>query len=129
VNLGAGLRVRGQHKHAREQLTQALHIAHRLHAVALADLARTELVASGARPRRHALSGPDSLTPAELRTARLAAEGQTNREIAQALFVSTKTVEAQLSQAYSKLSIHSRRDIAVALSRVPASAGEPNIRG
>ncbi len=125
VNLGAGLRVRGQHAGAREQLTQALHIAHRLRAVALADRARTELVASGARPRRHALSGPDSLTPAELRTARMAAEGQTNREIAQSLFVSTKTVEAQLSQAYSKLSIHSRRDLAVALSRVPASAGEP----
>jgi DNA-binding CsgD family transcriptional regulator len=125
VNLGAGLRVRGQHKHAREQLTHALHIAHRLHGVALADLARTELVASGARPRRQALTGPDSLTPAELRTARMAAEGQTNREIAQALFVSAKTVEAQLSQTYSTLSIHSRRDLAVALSRGPAGAAEP----
>ena len=52
----------------------------------------------------------------------MAAEGQTNREIAQSLFVSTKTVEAQLSQAYSKLSIHSRRDLAVALSGVPAGA-------
>ena len=75
VNLGAGLRVRGQPEHAREQLTQALQIAHRLHALALAELARTELIASGARPRRQALSGPDALTPAELRTARMAAEG------------------------------------------------------
>ena len=129
VNLGAGLRVRGQPKHAREHLTQALHIAHRLHALALAELARTELIASGARPRRQALSGPDSLTPAELRTARMAAEGQTNREIAQSLFVSTKTVEAQLSQAYSKLSIHSRRDLATALTRAAAGTGKPNVRG
>ena len=125
VNLGAGLRGRGQPKHARELLTQALHVAHRLRAVALADRARTELIASGARPRRHALTGPDALTPAELRTARMAAEGQTNREIAQSLFVSTKTVEAQLSQAYAKLSIHSRRDLAVALSGVPAGARQP----
>jgi DNA-binding CsgD family transcriptional regulator len=128
VNLGTGLRIRGQRNHARETLTQALDIAHRLHAVALADLARTELVATGARPRRHALSGPDSLTPAELRTARMAAEGHTNREIAQSLFVSTKTIEAQLSQAYSKLSISSRRELAGALGRAPA-AGEPNVRG
>ncbi len=129
VNLGAGLRVRGHHKGARAQLVEALDIAHRLHAVALADLARTELVASGARPRRHGLSGPDSLTPAELRTARMAAEGQTNREIAQSLFVSAKTVEAQLSQAYSKLSIHSRRELATAPSRAPGGTGEPNVRG
>jgi len=129
VNLGAGLRVRGQRKPAREQLTQALQIAHRLRAVALEDRARSELVASGARPRRKALSGPDALTPAELRTARMVADGQTNREIAQALFISAKTVEAQLSQAYSKLSIHSRRELATALNRLPAETGEPNVRG
>jgi DNA-binding CsgD family transcriptional regulator len=97
--------------------------------VALADRARKELVASGARRRRHAMSGPDSLTPAELRTARMAADGQSNREIAQSLFVSTKTVEAQLSQAYSKLSIHSCRDLATALTRPPAGTGKPNARG
>jgi DNA-binding CsgD family transcriptional regulator len=127
VNLAAGLRVRGQHKDAREQLTQALEIASRLHAGALAHLARAELLATGARPRRHALTGPDSLTPAELRTARMAAGGQTNREIAQSLFVSTKTVESHLSQAYSKLAIHSRRELAGALGRAPA--GEANTTG
>ncbi len=79
------------------------------------DQARAELVATGARPRRDALSGPAALTPAELRTARMAVGGLTNREIAQALFVSAKTVEAQLSHAYAKLAIHSRSELAIAL--------------
>ncbi len=115
VNLGEGLRTRGQRAEARTVLAQARDLAHRCGAGALVQRAREELIASGARPRREALSGPDALTPAEARTARMAAEGLSNREIAQALFVSTKTVEAQLSQAYAKLSIHSRRELAGAL--------------
>ena len=46
----------------------------------------------------------------------MAAEGLSNREIAQALFVSTKTIEAQLSRAYAKLSIHGRSELADALA-------------
>ena len=117
MNLGEGLRVRGRRAEARQVLAQARDIAHDLGARALVRRARDELVASGARPRREALSGPDALTPAEARTARMAAEGLSNREIAQALFVSAKTVEAQLSQAYAKLSIHGRRELAGALGR------------
>jgi DNA-binding CsgD family transcriptional regulator len=115
VNLGAGLRPRGQLEPAREALSRALDIAYRLGAVALADRARAELVASGARPRRDALRGPGALTPAELRTAGMAAGGLTNREIAQALFVSAKTVEAQLSHAYAKLAIDGRSQLGAAL--------------
>lgn len=115
VNLGMGLRARGQREQAREPLSRALDIAHRCGAGALADQARAELVASGARPRRDAVSGPGALTPAEFRTARMAADGLTNREIAQALFVSAKTVEGQLSHAYAKLAIHSRAELVAAL--------------
>jgi DNA-binding CsgD family transcriptional regulator len=73
-------------------------------------------VAAGARPRREALSGPGALTPAELRTARMAAEGMTDREIAQGLFVSAKTVETHLSHAYAKLGIERRAELSAALS-------------
>ena len=117
VNLGAGLRTRGERDRARDPLSRGLDIAQRCGAPALQERARAELVATGARPRRRALSGPDSLTPAELRTARMAAEGLTNREIAQALFVSTKTVEWQLSHVYMKLDIHSRKELAGALKK------------
>jgi DNA-binding CsgD family transcriptional regulator len=57
----------------------------------------------------------DALTPSELRVARLAAEGCTNREVAQALFITTKTVADHLGSSYSKLSITSRDQLADAL--------------
>ena len=83
----------------------------------MAEHARAELHAAGARPRASALSGPESLTPSERRVADLAAEGQTNRDIAQALFVTPKTVEVHLSNAYRKLGIGSRRELEKALTR------------
>ena len=123
INLGEGLRTRGHRVEARSALTQAISIAGELGAGALSERARLELVATGARPRRTALSGPDALTPAERRTARMAAGGLSNREIAQALFVSAKTVEAQLSQAYAKLAIHSRQELHAALTRGRPDSG------
>jgi DNA-binding CsgD family transcriptional regulator len=125
VNLGAGLRVRGDREQARAPLTAALDTAHRLGAIALAERAHRELIATGARPRRRAQSGRDALTPAELRTARMASQGLTNHQIAQALFVSARTVEAQLHQAYTKLAIRNRaqlRDALTATERVTASS-------
>ena len=77
---------------------------------------RSELYASGARPRTAALTGVGALTASERRVATLAAGGQTNREIAQALFVTPKTVEVHLSNAYRKLDIRSRRELPAALS-------------
>jgi DNA-binding CsgD family transcriptional regulator len=89
-------------------LREGLDLARRCGASALVERAREELVTAGARPRRDALHGRDALTASELRTAQMAAEGRTNREIAQALFVSLRTVETHLTHTYQKLAIQSR---------------------
>lgn len=114
--LGAARRRSKQIDAAREPLRQALELASVCGADGLAEHVRTELRASGLRPRRDALSGPDALTPSERRVADRAASGDTNRDIAQALFVTPKTVEVHLSNAYRKLGIRSRRELAAALA-------------
>jgi DNA-binding NarL/FixJ family response regulator len=110
-DLGAALRRGGARREAREPLRAALDAATRLAAAGLAARARDELAASGARPRRAAQSGRDALTPAEVRVADLAARGLANREIAQALFLTVKTIETELGHAYAKLGIRSRREL------------------
>lgn len=115
VDHGAALRRAGQRSQAQESLRSGLDIAARCGATALADRAAEELVAAGGRPRRARLTGPGSLTASELRVARLAAGGATNREIAQALFISLRTVEIHLTHAYRKLGISSRQRLAAAL--------------
>jgi DNA-binding CsgD family transcriptional regulator len=115
VDLGAALRRAGRRSDSIVSLREGLSLAHECGASALAARAREELVTAGARPRRDALRGRDALTASELRTAELAAEGRTNREIAQALFVSLRTVETHLTHSYQKLSIHSREALASAL--------------
>ena len=82
----------------------------------IANQARVELTAAGAKPRRDAITGRDALTAGELRVARLAAEGLTNREIAQALFITTKTAKAHLGRVYRKLEITRRGQLANALT-------------
>jgi DNA-binding CsgD family transcriptional regulator len=94
--------------------------AHALGARPLADRARTELLATGARPRRLALQGTDALTPSELRVARLAATGLTNRQIAQQLFVTGATVDTHLRHVFQKLDVKARGDLAAALNHRPA---------
>ena len=76
------------------------------------------MIAAGAKPRRDAITGRDALTPAELRVARLAAKGLTNREIAQALFITTKTAKAHLNRVYRKLEISRRGQLGDALTAV-----------
>jgi len=114
--LGSTLRHARKPTDAREPLRRALEIAEVCSAAGLAAHVRSELHATGARPRTSALSGPGALTPSERRVADLAAEGQTNKAIAQALFVTPKTVEVHLSNAYRKLDISGRRELAAALA-------------
>jgi DNA-binding CsgD family transcriptional regulator len=121
TELGAALRRANQRSRAREHLRQALELATICGAAPLVQRAEAELLATGARPRRVPLRGVESLTPSERRVAELAAEGPTNRAIAQALFVTPKTVEVHLSSAYRKLGISSRSQLAAALAE-PAGA-------
>ncbi|HEY7076259.1 MAG TPA: LuxR C-terminal-related transcriptional regulator, partial [Solirubrobacteraceae bacterium] len=116
AGLGAALRRANHRAEAREHLRRALELAQRSGAVLLAEEARTELIATGARPRRVELSGAAALTPSERRTAAMAAEGMSNREIAQALFVTLRTVEMHLSNAFRKLDVASRTQLAAALA-------------
>ena len=111
VALGAALRREGEFEAAGVRLRHGLELADRLGAVGLANQARHELASMGIRPRRTALSGPESLTPSELRVAQMAAAGQSNRDIAQALFVTVKAVEWHLGHAYRKLGVRSRKEL------------------
>jgi DNA-binding CsgD family transcriptional regulator len=115
VEQGAARRRAGKRRLAREPLQSALELATRGGATALAQRARDELAALGVRARTAARLGRDALTPSELRVARMAAEGLSNRQIAQALFVTPKAVEWHLSSTYRKLDISSRRDLPPAL--------------
>ena len=108
---GAALRRAGERAAAREPLAEALELAVRSGARRLAARAREELKATGARPRREWRTGVEALTPSELRIVRLAAEGRSNREIAQELYVTLKTVEGHLSRAYTKLGIEGRAQL------------------
>jgi DNA-binding NarL/FixJ family response regulator len=113
--LGAALRRAGRRVEARDVLRGALELAALCGADPLANHAHDELVAAGARPRRDPIESRSTLTASELRVARMAAEGMTNREIAQALFLSEKTIENHLRSAYRKLDIASRSQLARAL--------------
>jgi DNA-binding CsgD family transcriptional regulator len=114
--LGSAVRRLRKPTEARGPLRRALELADICGAAALAAHVRAELHAAGARPRTTALAGVEALTSSEKRVAALAADGGTNREIAQALFVTPKTVEVHLSAAYRKLGIRSRRELASALA-------------
>jgi DNA-binding CsgD family transcriptional regulator len=115
VDLGALLRRTNRRADARELLREGLDIAHHAGAALLADQAETELRATGAKPRRARLTGVEALTASERRVAELAAQGLTNREIAQALFVTARTVEGHLTRTFQKLDLRSREDLAPTL--------------
>jgi DNA-binding CsgD family transcriptional regulator len=116
ADLGALLRRRNRRTEARELLREALDAAHRAGARPLAEQAETELRATGARPRRVVLTGLDSLTASERRIAELASQGLTNREIAQTLFITTRTVEGHLTSVFRKLMLDSRDELPAALA-------------
>ena len=115
ADLGAAIRRTGKRAAAREPLRAALDLADACGARPLAERARQELRAAGGRPRRPRSSGVHALTASERRIAGMAAEGLSNPEIAQAVFITKKTVEAHLGNAYRKLDIHSRTQLGAAL--------------
>jgi DNA-binding CsgD family transcriptional regulator len=125
VDLGAALRRANQRAEARERLRKGVDLAGRIGAFGLAARANEEIAATGARPRKVLQTGLDALTPSERRVALLAADGMTNKAIAQTLFITIKTVEVHLSHAYRKLEISSRAQLEKALTPaatlIPAS--------
>ena len=81
--------------------------------------------ATGAKPRRVQLGGLEALTPSERRVAELAAAGLTNREIAQSLFVTARTVEGHLTHVFYKLDVKARTGLPAALAS-PSEQPTPN---
>jgi DNA-binding NarL/FixJ family response regulator len=115
VMLGAALRRKGAINAAREQLERGRVEAETLGARMIEERARAELTAAGVRPRSRTHAAADALTAAERRVAEAATAGLTNREIAQSLFVSLRTVETHLTHCYQKLEVASRGGLAAAL--------------
>jgi ATP/maltotriose-dependent transcriptional regulator MalT len=124
VDLGAALRRANRRAEARDWLQQGVDLARRCGAGALAERARTELRAAGGRSSEPHGTGVDQLTVSERRVAELAAGGQSNPEIAQALFVTRKTVETHLGHVYRKLEISGRGELARALGASAGAAGD-----
>jgi DNA-binding CsgD family transcriptional regulator len=115
LELGAAIRRAGRRADARGPLREALELARACGADAIAARAHDELVTAGARPRRDPTESRSKLTASEMRVARMAAEGMTNREIAQALFLTENTIETHLRSVFRKLQIRSRSQLARAL--------------
>jgi DNA-binding CsgD family transcriptional regulator len=117
--LGAARARRGDAAGAEEPLREALELAYEFGAEPLVTAVRRELASIGRRPRRAARSGVDALTPSERRVADLAAKGLSTPQIAHRLVITRKTVESHLGQAYRKLGIGGRAELAPIL-REPA---------
>jgi DNA-binding CsgD family transcriptional regulator len=110
-DLGAALRRGGNRVASREPLRRATSIARECGATRLETAARDELLASGARLRRVALTGAEALTPSERRIARLALGDDTPRQIAERLVLSKSTVVWHLTRIYRKLDVKSRAEL------------------
>ena len=122
IDFGAALRRANRRAQARELLREGVDLARKVGAFGLAERANEEIAATGARPRKVRQTGLDALTASERRVAQLAADGMSNKEVAQTLFVTIKTVEVHLSRAYRKLEISSRVQLDKALLTPPQSA-------
>jgi DNA-binding CsgD family transcriptional regulator/tetratricopeptide (TPR) repeat protein len=122
TQLGTALRHANRRADARAPLREGLALARRCGAAGIAKQAYDELEATGEKVRRWTPIGVESLTPSERRVAEMAASGMTNRQIAQALFLTVKTIETHLAATYDKLDIHSRRALPEALGGRPGVA-------
>lgn len=118
VDLGAALRRVGQHNESHQNLCRGIELAQICGATPLAERGKAELRASGIRLPEVAPWGPDALSPSERRVAELAAAGYSDRDIAQALFITTNTVDMHLTATYHKLGVNGRAHLAsVSLGR------------
>ena len=115
VELGSALRRASRRAEARAPLREGLELARRCGAGGLARRAYDELTATGEKVRHWTPIGVESLTPSERRVAEMAANGMTNRQIAQSLFLTVKTIETHLAATYDKLGIRSRQRLPDAL--------------
>jgi len=125
ADYGAALRRSGDHGAARDMLYRASDGASEMGMESVRQRAQDELRLAGGRPRRVRRTGPTSLTEAQHEVARLAAAGMTNREIAEQLFVTIKTVETHLAATYRKLGISRRDDLAQALGDADVGTARP----
>ncbi len=123
ASYGVALRRAGRDQEAREVLYAAVDLAAAMGMERVRATAHRELLAAGGRPRRTRVSGPSALTDAQREAAALAASGLTNREIAEQLFVTIKTVETHLNAVYRKLAIRSRDELAPALGDARVTVG------
>jgi DNA-binding CsgD family transcriptional regulator len=124
TDLGGALRRANRRAEAQAALRDALSLAERCGARALAERARTELRAAGGRSSYREGRGAQELTVSERRVAELAAVGLSNPEIAQALFVTRKTVETHLGRVYRKLDLPGRGALGRALADADSRAGD-----
>ena len=113
----------GRRSDARAAFREALALADDLGLKGLASSALDGLRLAGGRPRRRALTGRSSLTPGEERICELVASGRSNREVADLLYVSRKTVEYHLRNVFAKLGVTSRRQLA---DRLGPGYGSPS---
>jgi DNA-binding CsgD family transcriptional regulator len=116
ASYGAALRRVERIPEAREALYRAVDMAGDMGMARLRERAHQELLLAGGRPRRVRATGPESLTAAQQQVARLASAGRSNRQIAEELFVTIKTVETHLAAAYRKLGITARDELAAMLA-------------
>jgi len=123
---GEWLRREGRRAAAREHLRAAHDLFATMPAVAFAERARRELLATGARVRAHDATTSEHLTAQEAQIAALAADGMTNPRIGAELFLSPHTVEWHLRKVYTKLGIASRRELSRALGRLGATTAPPS---
>jgi tetratricopeptide (TPR) repeat protein len=115
VDLGVVVRRQGDTASARASLREALDLAQKCGSSAMAARAYSELVATGAGPRRMRQTGPTALTPTEHQVAELAARGHTNEEIATTLLMPADAVEGVLSATCRKLGVSGRLQLSEAL--------------
>jgi DNA-binding CsgD family transcriptional regulator len=114
---GTALHRDGRDDIARAPLRDGIGLADRLGARSIARHGLGTLRAAGGRPRRLRMAGPEALTPAERQVVDLAVGGATNREIAEALVITRKTVEWHLKKVFVKLDVTSREQLRGAMER------------